>query len=276
MDRLSPAIGSGERAGDAPARWQRRLSGEVTAQRGGDASDDDSVGVHGPVERAGGAEFAVQGGGGSAAAGGWGGGLRGPGGVVSAAGSGRRDDRSVGEGEGARGSVVPTPSGRIDWARLMWRVWAIDTLLCPGCGGRMKMIAALTDRAGIVRVLEHLDVSVKGRRPAARDDDRLLLKGTVGRRSDERAGRTRTEASAMRCEPGISVVSRRDPPHQRVRSRFSLTPVVHCPFALASGRADASAKFIGSTRRDRRIRQRPTERDRPWPSPSPAALPFPK
>ena len=180
------------------------------------------------------------------------------------------------KGEGARGSAVPMPSGRIDWARLMWRVWAIDALLCPGCGGRMKMIAALTDRAGIVRVLEHLDVSVKGRRPAARDDDRLLLKGTVGRRSDERAGRTRTEASAMRCEPGISVVSRRDPPHQRVRSRFSLTPVVHCPFALASGRADASAKFIGSTRRDRRIRQRPTERDRPWPSPSPAALPFPK
>ena len=65
------------------------------------------------------------------------------------------------KGEGARGSAVPMPSGRIDWARLMWRVWAIDTLLCPGCGGRMKMIAALTDRAGIVRVLEHLDVSTE-------------------------------------------------------------------------------------------------------------------
>ena len=50
---------------------------------------------------------------------------------------------------------------RIEWARLMWRVWAVDALLCPGCGGRMKMIAALTERAGIVRVLEHLRVSTE-------------------------------------------------------------------------------------------------------------------
>jgi hypothetical protein len=64
-----------------------------------------------------------------------------------------------GKGAGARGGAVPMPSGRIDWARLMWRVWAVDALLCPGCGGRMKMIAALTERAGIVRVLEHLGVS---------------------------------------------------------------------------------------------------------------------
>ncbi len=53
---------------------------------------------------------------------------------------------------------MPKPNGRIDWARLMWRVWAVDVLLCPGCSGRMKMIAARTDRAAIVRILEHLDV----------------------------------------------------------------------------------------------------------------------
>ena len=66
-------------------------------------------------------------------------------------------------GAGARGGAVPMPmpSGRIDWARLMWRVWAVDVLLCPRCGGRMKMIAALTERAAIVRILEHLGVSTE-------------------------------------------------------------------------------------------------------------------
>ncbi len=52
-------------------------------------------------------------------------------------------------------------SARIEWARLLWRVWGVDALACPGCGGRMKMIAALTERAGIVRVLEHLGVSTE-------------------------------------------------------------------------------------------------------------------
>jgi hypothetical protein len=43
----------GERSGDAVARWQRRVPGEVTAERGGDPPGDDADGVHGPVERAG-------------------------------------------------------------------------------------------------------------------------------------------------------------------------------------------------------------------------------
>jgi hypothetical protein len=66
-------------------------------------------------------------------------------------------------GAGARGAAVPIPmpAERIDWARLMWRVWAVDVLLCPGCGGRMRMIAGLTERAAIVRILEHLGVSTE-------------------------------------------------------------------------------------------------------------------
>ncbi|MDP3207859.1 MAG: hypothetical protein Q8M65_01800 [Rhodoglobus sp.] len=37
----------------------------------------------------------------------------------------------------------------------------MDALRCEGCGGRIKMIAALTERAGIVRILEHLGVSTE-------------------------------------------------------------------------------------------------------------------
>jgi len=65
------------------------------------------------------------------------------------------------EAKGDGAGRAPTPSARIEWARLLWRVWSVDALKCPGCGGRMKMIAALTERAGIVRILEHLGVSTE-------------------------------------------------------------------------------------------------------------------
>jgi hypothetical protein len=53
----------------------------------------------------------------------------------------------VGEG-GTR--EVSTKWVPIDWARLLWRVWGVDALKCPACDGRMKMIAAVTERVGIV------------------------------------------------------------------------------------------------------------------------------
>ena len=56
---------------------------------------------------------------------------------------------------------APTKRARIDWARLLWRVWGVDALRCPACDGRTKMIAAVTERVGIVRILEHLGVSTE-------------------------------------------------------------------------------------------------------------------
>ena len=66
-----------------------------------------------------------------------------------------------GEAKGGDGGGGIARSSRIDWARLLWRVWGVDALACPGCGGRMRMIAAITERAGIVRILEHLGVSTE-------------------------------------------------------------------------------------------------------------------
>ena len=107
------APGGGERSGDAAAQRQRGLSGEVTAQRGRDASGDEPDGVHGAVERAGAAaadaagalprggrtELGVAGRGGSvAAAGRRRGGVCAPRGVT--AGGGRCEDGG-GDGGGA-------------------------------------------------------------------------------------------------------------------------------------------------------------------------------
>jgi len=62
---------------------------------------------------------------------------------------------------GVGGPETPTKRSRIDWARLLWRVWGVDALKCPACEGRMEMIAAITERVGIVRILQHLGLSTE-------------------------------------------------------------------------------------------------------------------
>ena len=43
---------------------------------------------------------------------------------------------------------------RLAWAVLLARVWAIDVTECPACGGRMKIVAAVTDPRSIGRYLK--------------------------------------------------------------------------------------------------------------------------
>ena len=46
-------------------------------------------------------------------------------------------------------------AGGLRWPELMQRVFAIDVLLCPSCGGRMKPIAEITDKRVAKKMLEH-------------------------------------------------------------------------------------------------------------------------
>jgi hypothetical protein len=64
-----------------------------------------------------------------------------------------------------RALIVPTPSadspvpvapkrpGRMNWADLLMRVWGIDALKCPHCGGRMRVIAAIHNPDAITAIL---------------------------------------------------------------------------------------------------------------------------
>jgi hypothetical protein len=47
---------------------------------------------------------------------------------------------------------APRPS-RMSWAELLRRVFAKDVLECPRCGGRMKIIATVTDPEAVRRIL---------------------------------------------------------------------------------------------------------------------------
>jgi hypothetical protein len=45
---------------------------------------------------------------------------------------------------------------RLSWARLLTRVFALDLEHCPNCGGELKIIAAILERAVIEKVLTHV------------------------------------------------------------------------------------------------------------------------
>jgi len=52
--------------------------------------------------------------------------------------------------------AAPKVPNRLPWAALIWRVFLRDVLECARCKGRMEIVAALTSKAAITRVLGHL------------------------------------------------------------------------------------------------------------------------
>ncbi|PKO23442.1 MAG: hypothetical protein CVU38_03990 [Chloroflexi bacterium HGW-Chloroflexi-1] len=44
------------------------------------------------------------------------------------------------------------------WAILMKKVWDIDALKCPQCGGRMNVVSVIERPSVIMRILDHLEL----------------------------------------------------------------------------------------------------------------------
>ena len=73
-------------------------------------------------------------------------------------------------------AVEPTPSPpaskpkantgtrtyRLPWAHLLKKVFAVDVLACPDCGGRLQVIAFIADDAVAGRILLHLGLDSRG------------------------------------------------------------------------------------------------------------------
>jgi len=59
--------------------------------------------------------------------------------------------------------AVPQSSAsvRISWARLLKRVFDIDIEHCPHCGGALKIIAAILEKAAITKILDHLGLPAR-------------------------------------------------------------------------------------------------------------------
>jgi hypothetical protein len=50
----------------------------------------------------------------------------------------------------------PISPRRLIWAALLQRVFEVDALCCPKCGGRMRVLSAITDPVVAARILRCL------------------------------------------------------------------------------------------------------------------------
>jgi hypothetical protein len=57
----------------------------------------------------------------------------------------------------------PLPSK--GWAEMIRKVYEVDPLLCPQCGGKMKIIACLTDYPVVDRIIGHLKLTFVADKP---------------------------------------------------------------------------------------------------------------
>ncbi|MFQ6070360.1 MAG: hypothetical protein ACE5LC_07525 [Candidatus Aminicenantales bacterium] len=54
---------------------------------------------------------------------------------------------------------------RCGWAEMIRKVFEVDPLLCPRCGGQMRIIAFLTDFTIVDRIINHLKLTFMAERP---------------------------------------------------------------------------------------------------------------
>lgn len=63
----------------------------------------------------------------------------------------------------AEEELKPVPSK--GWAAMIRKVYEIDPMLCPKCGGQMKVIAFITDYQAVDRIIEHLKLRFVAEKP---------------------------------------------------------------------------------------------------------------
>jgi hypothetical protein len=51
------------------------------------------------------------------------------------------------------------------WAEMIRKVYEVDPMLCPQCGGQIKLISFLTDYSVVDRIINHLKLSFVADRP---------------------------------------------------------------------------------------------------------------
>ncbi len=58
--------------------------------------------------------------------------------------------------------LEPVRTYRVPWADLLKKVFAVDVLACPDCGGRLKLVAFITEATVACRILDHLGLDSQG------------------------------------------------------------------------------------------------------------------
>jgi hypothetical protein len=58
----------------------------------------------------------------------------------------------------------PVPSK--GWAAMIRKVYEVDPMICPKCGGTMKVVAFITDYAAVDRIIDHLKLTFMVEKPS--------------------------------------------------------------------------------------------------------------
>lgn len=61
--------------------------------------------------------------------------------------------------------VDPTYAPSKGWAEMIRKVYEVDPMVCPRCGGTMKAIAFLTDYSVVDRIIDHLKLTFVAHKP---------------------------------------------------------------------------------------------------------------
>ena len=51
------------------------------------------------------------------------------------------------------------------WAEMIRKVYEVDPMICPECGGLMKVVAFITDQAVVDRIIDHLKLRFIAEKP---------------------------------------------------------------------------------------------------------------
>jgi hypothetical protein len=51
------------------------------------------------------------------------------------------------------------------WAAMIRKVYEVDPMTCPKCGGRMKVVAFITEHAVVDRIIDHLKLTFAAEKP---------------------------------------------------------------------------------------------------------------
>ena len=60
---------------------------------------------------------------------------------------------------------LPKAGPGLGWVGVILKVYEIDPLLCPSCGGQMKLIAFIEDPKAINKIICHLKITFQAERP---------------------------------------------------------------------------------------------------------------
>jgi hypothetical protein len=88
---------------------------------------------------------------------------------------GPESDRSQGDVDVPESRSKPRP--HTSWSTLMQRTFEIDVLACPGCGGRLRLLATIDDPNVVRKILSHLGLptecpeALPARSPPRRDPE---------------------------------------------------------------------------------------------------------